>query len=69
MATLQERRHDVVAASPSPGVNSVTGESVAQSRAGDHVVVNVSNVPSWEDDAVLAFFETSTRNLLAAETE
>jgi uncharacterized protein YbjT (DUF2867 family) len=64
---LQGRGHEVVAASPSSGVNSVTGEGLASALAGAQVVVDVTNAPSWEDDAVLAFFETSTRNLLAAE--
>jgi uncharacterized protein YbjT (DUF2867 family) len=57
----------VVAASPSSGVNTVTGEGLAQALAGAQVVVDVANAPSWEDNAVLAFFETSGRNLLAAE--
>jgi uncharacterized protein YbjT (DUF2867 family) len=56
-----------VAASPSSGVNTVTGEGLAQALAGAQVVVDVANAPSWEDNAVLAFFETSGRNLLAAE--
>lgn len=64
---LRQHGHEVVAASPSSGVNTVTGEGVAQALAGAQVVVDVSNAPSWEDDAVLAFFETSGRNLLAAE--
>lgn len=64
---LRERGHDVVAASPSLGVNTVTGEGLAQALAGARVVVDVANAPSWEDDAVMAFFETSGRNLLAAE--
>src|SRR5438128_4480580 len=59
--------HEVVAASPSLGVNTVTGEGLAQALAGARVVVDVANAPSWEDSAVLAFFETSGRNLLAAE--
>src|SRR3954468_18670248 len=62
-----QRGHDVVAASPSSGVNTVTGEGLAQALAGAKVVVDVSNAPNWEDNAVLAFFETSGRNLLAAE--
>src|SRR5947209_2945235 len=65
--TLGQRGHEVVAASPSSGVNTVTGEGLAQALAGDQVVVDVSNAPNWEDNAVLAFFETSGRNLLAAE--
>src|SRR5213595_3441947 len=64
---LSQRGHEVVAASPSSGVNTVTGEGLAQALAGAQVVVDVANAPSWEDSAVLAFFETSGRNLLAAE--
>jgi uncharacterized protein YbjT (DUF2867 family) len=64
---LRERGHEVVAASPSSGVNTVTGEGLAQAMAGAEVVVDVSNAPNWEDKAVLTFFETSGRNLLAAE--
>ena len=64
---LRQHGHEVVAASPSSGVNTVTGEGLAQALAGAQVVVDVSNAPNWEDNAVLAFFETSGRNLLAAE--
>ena len=64
---LRQRGHEVLAASPSSGVNTVTGEGLAQALAGAQVVVDVANAPSWEDNAVLAFFETSGRNLLAAE--
>jgi uncharacterized protein YbjT (DUF2867 family) len=64
---LRQQGHEVVAASPSSGVNTVTGEGLAQALAGAQVVVDVANSPSWEDNAVLAFFETSGRNLLAAE--
>src|SRR5512136_2461918 len=64
---LRHHGHEVVAASPSSGVNAVTGEGLAQALAGAKVVVDVANAPSWEDNAVLAFFETSGRNLLAAE--
>src|SRR5215475_14528283 len=64
---LRQRGHEVVAASPASGVNTITGEGLAQALAGAQVVVDVSNAPSWEDKAVLAFFETSGRNLLAAE--
>ncbi|OAI54820.1 NmrA family transcriptional regulator [Planctomycetaceae bacterium SCGC AG-212-F19] len=63
---LRQHGHEVVAASPSLGVNTVTGEGLAQALAGAQVVVDVANAPSWEDSAVLAFFETSGRNLLAA---
>ena len=64
---LRQQAHDVVAASPSLGVNAVSGEGLAQALAGAQVVVDVANSPSWEDKAVLEFFETSGRNLLAAE--
>ncbi|MCE9605485.1 MAG: SDR family oxidoreductase [Planctomycetia bacterium] len=67
VANLRGRGHDVVAASPSSGVNTVTGEGLTQAIAGAQVVVDVANAPAWEDSAVLAFFETSGRNLLAAE--
>jgi uncharacterized protein YbjT (DUF2867 family) len=67
VTNLRQRGHEVVAASPSSGVNTVTGEGLAQAIAGAQVVVDVTNAPSWEDSAVLAFFETSGRNLLAAE--
>jgi uncharacterized protein YbjT (DUF2867 family) len=65
--TLGERGHDVLAASPSTGVNSITREGLAEAMDGADVVVDVANAPSWEDQAVLDFFETSSRNLLAAE--
>src|SRR5262244_989655 len=64
---LREQGHEAVAASPNTGVNTVTGEGLAEALKGAAVVVDVSNAPSWEDTAVLNFFETSTRNLLAAE--
>src|SRR5215467_8014250 len=64
---LRQQGHDVVAASPSSGVNAVTGEGLAEALSGAQVVVDVANAPSWEDKAVLEFFETSSRNLLAAE--
>ncbi len=63
---LGEDGHDAVAAAPSSGVNSITGEGLAGALNGASVVVDVTNSPSWEDAAVLKFFETSTRNLLAA---
>ena len=65
---LRDKSHDVVAASPSKGINSVTGEGLAAALVGAEVVVDVANAPSWEDKAVLEFFETSGRNLLAAES-
>src|SRR5580765_1805232 len=64
---LRKQGHDVVAASPKSGVNTITGEGLAEALAGAQVVVDVANAPSWEDQAVLKFFETSSRNLLAAE--
>ena len=64
---LLQRGHEVVAASPSTGVNTITGEGLAEALAGAQVVVDVANAPSWEDQAVLEFFEKSGRNLLAAE--
>ncbi len=64
---LRERGHEAVAASPASGVNTLTGEGLAEVLAGAQVVVDVSNSPSFEDRAVLEFFETSGRNLLAAE--
>jgi uncharacterized protein YbjT (DUF2867 family) len=67
VSKLRERGHQVVAASPSTGVNTITGEGLVQVLVGTQVVVDVTNAPSWEDQAVLAFFETSSRTLLAAE--
>jgi uncharacterized protein YbjT (DUF2867 family) len=64
---LHERGHETVAASPDTGVNTLTGEGLATALAGASVVVDVSNAPSFEEAAVLEFFDTSTRNLLAAE--
>jgi uncharacterized protein YbjT (DUF2867 family) len=64
---LREHGHEAVAASPNSGVNTLTGEGLAEALKGASVVVDVSNSPSWEDAAVMNFFETSTRNLLAAE--
>ncbi len=64
---LRQRGHDVLAASPASGVNTLTGEGLADALKGAQVVVDVSNAPSWEDQAVLEFFETSGRNLLGAE--
>jgi uncharacterized protein YbjT (DUF2867 family) len=64
---LGELGHEVVAAAPSTGVDTLTGEGLAEVLAGASVVIDVSNSPSFEDTAALKFFETSTRNLLAAE--
>ncbi len=62
-----EQGHEAIAASPKSGVNTLTGEGLAEALKGASVVVDVSNSPSWEDAAVMKFFETSTRNLLAYE--
>src|SRR5947207_8250407 len=64
---LRQQGHEVLPASPSSGVNTITGEGLAEALEGAHVVVDVANSPSFEDKAVLDFFETSGRNLLAAE--
>ena len=64
---LRQLGHQVVAASPSSGVNTLTGEGLPEALTGAQVVVDVANAPSWEDKAVLEFFETSGCNLLAAE--
>ena len=64
---LRQRGHEVVAASPSTGVNTLTGEGLAEALAGAQVVIDVANSPSFEDKPALEFFETSGRNLLAAE--
>ena len=64
---LHEQGHEAVAAAPNTGVNTITGEGLAEALTGASVVVDVSNSPDWEDSAVLKFFETSTRNLLTYE--
>src|ERR1700719_1204967 len=64
---LRQHGQEVVAASPSSGVNTITGEGLAKALTGAQVVVDVSNASSWEDKAVLEFFETSGRNLSAPE--
>ena len=64
---LREHGHEAVAAAPNTGVNTLTGEGLAEVLKGASVVVDVSNSPSWDDAAVLKFFETSTRNLLTSE--
>jgi uncharacterized protein YbjT (DUF2867 family) len=68
VAILRQGGHEVVAASPKNGVNSITGEGLKEAVADAQVVVDLANSPSFEDQAVLKFFETSGRNLLAAET-
>jgi uncharacterized protein YbjT (DUF2867 family) len=64
---LRKAGHDVLPASPRSGVNTVTGEGLAKALTGARVVVDVSNAPSWEDQAVRDFFDRSTRNLLKEE--
>jgi uncharacterized protein YbjT (DUF2867 family) len=66
---LAAQGHDPVAASPASGVDTITGEGLAEVMAGADTVVDVSNAPVWDDDAVLRFFTTSTRNQLAAERD
>src|SRR5678810_111882 len=64
---LREQGHEAIAASPNSGVNTITGEGLAEALKGASAVVDVTNSPSWEDAAVINFFETSTRNLLTHE--
>lgn len=66
---LRERGHEVIAASPSTGINALTGEGLPEALAVAQVVVDVMNSPSWDDAAVLKFFDASTRNLVAAEAK
>jgi uncharacterized protein YbjT (DUF2867 family) len=67
VAILRRASHDVVAASPNSGVNTITGEGLKEALAGAQVAIDLANSPSFEDRAVMEFFETSGRNLLAAE--
>jgi len=67
VAILRQGGHEVVAASPKSGINTITGEGLKAAMAGAQVVIDLANSPSFEDKAVLEFFETSGRNLLAAE--
>jgi uncharacterized protein YbjT (DUF2867 family) len=67
VAILRQGGHEVVAASPQSGINTITGEGLKGAMAGTQVVIDLANSPSFEDKAVLEFFETSGRNLLAAE--
>jgi uncharacterized protein YbjT (DUF2867 family) len=68
VAILRQRGHEVIAASPKSGINTITGEGLKEAVAGATVVIDLANSPSFEDKAVLEFFETSGRNLFAAET-
>jgi uncharacterized protein YbjT (DUF2867 family) len=65
---LRADGHDAIAASPNTGVDVITGQGLAEALAGAQVVVDVSNAPDWDDTAVMEFFRTSARNILAAET-
>jgi uncharacterized protein YbjT (DUF2867 family) len=67
VAKLDAHGHEAVPASPDTGVNTITGEGLSEVLEGAQVVVDVSNAPDWDDDAVMHFFQTSSRNLLAAE--
>ncbi|MGH7125815.1 MAG: SDR family oxidoreductase [Stellaceae bacterium] len=67
VAILRQRGQEVIAASPNTGVNSLTGQGLKEAMAGAQVVIDLANSPSFEDKAVLEFFQTSGRNLLAAE--
>jgi uncharacterized protein YbjT (DUF2867 family) len=64
---LREQGHEALAAAPNTGVNTITGEGLAEALKGASVVIDVSNAPSWEDTEVMKFFETSSRNLIAQE--
>src|SRR6201998_3594197 len=68
VSILRQGGHEVVAASPRSGINTITGEGLTEAMAGAQVVIDLTNSPSFEDRAVLEFFETSGRNLLAAES-
>src|SRR5579863_8312907 len=67
VAILRQGGHEVIAASPATGVNTITGEGLPKALAGAQLVIDLANSPSFEDRAVLEFFETSGRNLLASE--
>lgn len=67
VAKLRQQGHQVIAASPASGVNTITGEGLAEAMGDTDVVVDLANSPSWEDRAVLEFFQTAGQNLLAAE--
>jgi uncharacterized protein YbjT (DUF2867 family) len=64
---LRQKGHEIVAAAPSTGVNTITGEGLPEALAGAQIVIDVANAPDFADDAVMAFFKTSGRNLMAAE--
>src|SRR5436190_20524430 len=67
VSILRQRGHDIIAGSPQNGINSITGEGLKEAVVSAQVVIDLANSPSFEDKAVLEFFQTSSRNLLAAE--
>jgi uncharacterized protein YbjT (DUF2867 family) len=67
VSNLRQKGHEVVAASPNTGVNTITGEGLAEALSGAEVVIDLANAPDFSDDPVMAFFKTSGRNLMAAE--
>jgi uncharacterized protein YbjT (DUF2867 family) len=67
VANLKQKGHEALAAAPNTGVNTITGEGLKEAMAGTQLVIDLANSPSFEDKAALDFFETSGRNLLAAE--
>lgn len=67
VANLRQKGHEVLAAAPGTGVNTITGEGLAEAVAGAQIVIDVANAPDFADDAVMAFFKTSGRNLMEAE--
>jgi uncharacterized protein YbjT (DUF2867 family) len=67
VAQLRQREHQVIAASPATGINTITGEGLAEAMQGTDIVIDLANSPSFEDKAVMEFFQTAGRNLLAAE--
>lgn len=69
VAILRQAGHEAIAASPSKGIDSYTGEGLREAMSGAQVVIDLANAPSWEPGAVLDFFQTTSRNLLAAEAE
>ncbi|MGE0121159.1 MAG: SDR family oxidoreductase [Dongiaceae bacterium] len=69
VSNLRQQGHEVIAAAPNTGVNTITGEGLAEALAGAQIVIDVANSPSFADEAVMTFFKTSGRNLLAAEAD
>ncbi|HVY75764.1 MAG TPA: NAD-dependent epimerase/dehydratase family protein, partial [Puia sp.] len=67
VAKLRAQGHQVIAAAPSTGINTFTGEGLAEALENTDVVIDLANAPFWEDDAVMNFFQTAGRNLLSAE--